>query len=56
MKFNASRALAVAAGLVIIALTGAAFWLSYAHLAEVAHARSVACPCPCAGATSARWA
>ncbi|MGW4997492.1 DUF2637 domain-containing protein [Streptomyces hydrogenans] len=31
-----SRALAVAAGLVIIALTAAAFWLSYAHLAEVA--------------------
>ncbi|TFE49045.1 DUF2637 domain-containing protein [Streptomyces sp. ICN441] len=28
--------MAVAAGLVIIALTGAAFWLSYAHLAEVA--------------------
>lgn len=36
MKVNASRALAVAAGLVIVALTGAAFWLSYAHLAEVA--------------------
>lgn len=31
-----SRALAVAAGLVIIGLTTAAFWLSYAHLAEVA--------------------
>ncbi|MFB7936054.1 DUF2637 domain-containing protein [Streptomyces sp. NPDC056049] len=31
-----TRALAVAAGLVIIALTAAAFWLSYAHLAEVA--------------------
>ena len=31
-----SRALAIGAGLVIIALTGAAFWLSYAHLAEVA--------------------
>ncbi|MGW6243845.1 DUF2637 domain-containing protein [Streptomyces roseolus] len=31
-----SRALAIAAGLVIIALTAAAFWLSYAHLAEVA--------------------
>lgn len=31
-----SRALAIAAGAVIIALTGAAFWLSYAHLAEVA--------------------
>ncbi|MFJ3093590.1 DUF2637 domain-containing protein [Streptomyces hydrogenans] len=33
---NPSRALAIAAGLVIIALTAAAFWLSYAHLAEVA--------------------
>ncbi|MGW3691181.1 DUF2637 domain-containing protein [Streptomyces sp. NPDC005125] len=30
------RALALGAGLVIVALTGAAFWLSYAHLAEVA--------------------
>lgn len=30
------RALATAAGVVIIALTGAAFWLSYAHLADVA--------------------
>ncbi|MFE3659088.1 DUF2637 domain-containing protein [Streptomyces sp. NPDC059165] len=35
-NLNPSRALAIAAGLVIIALTGAAFWLSYAHLAEVA--------------------
>ncbi|MEU0660261.1 DUF2637 domain-containing protein [Streptomyces lavendulocolor] len=33
---NPTRALAIAAGLVIVALTGAAFWLSYAHLAEVA--------------------
>ncbi|MFJ4867790.1 DUF2637 domain-containing protein [Streptomyces sp. NPDC088757] len=31
-----SKALAVGAGVVIVALTGAAFWLSYAHLAEVA--------------------
>ncbi|MFG2870988.1 DUF2637 domain-containing protein [Streptomyces sp. NPDC048338] len=31
-----TRALAIAAGVVIIALTGIAFWLSYAHLAEVA--------------------
>jgi hypothetical protein len=30
------RALAAAAGLVIVALTAAAFWLSYAHLAGVA--------------------
>ncbi|WP_328488246.1 DUF2637 domain-containing protein [Streptomyces zaomyceticus] len=35
-NLNPSRALAIGAGLVIIALTGAAFWLSYAHLAEVA--------------------
>lgn len=35
-NFNPTRALPVAAGVVIIALTGAAFWLSYAHLAEVA--------------------
>ncbi|MFE5544581.1 DUF2637 domain-containing protein [Streptomyces sp. NPDC056534] len=41
MKFTPSRALAVAAGLVIIALTGAAFWLSYAHLAEVALAHGL---------------
>ncbi|MGY5069374.1 DUF2637 domain-containing protein [Streptomyces griseus] len=33
---RADRALALAAGAVIIALTAAAFWLSYAHLAEVA--------------------
>ncbi|WP_330347513.1 DUF2637 domain-containing protein [Streptomyces sp. NBC_00582] len=36
MKRNPTRALAIAAGLVIVALTAAAFWLSYAHLAEVA--------------------
>ncbi|MEV4936325.1 DUF2637 domain-containing protein [Streptomyces zaomyceticus] len=41
MKLTPSRALAVAAGLVIIALTGAAFWLSYAHLAEVALAHGL---------------
>ncbi|MFE5898043.1 DUF2637 domain-containing protein [Streptomyces sp. NPDC056488] len=35
-NLNPSRALAVGAGVVIVALTGAAFWLSYAHLAEVA--------------------
>jgi len=35
-NFDASRALAIAAGVVIIALTATAFWLSYAHLAEVA--------------------
>ncbi|MFE7509730.1 DUF2637 domain-containing protein [Streptomyces sp. NPDC057540] len=36
-----SQALAGAAGLVIVALTGAAFWLSYAHLAEVALAHGL---------------
>jgi hypothetical protein len=36
MKRNPTRTLALAAGLVIVALTAAAFWLSYAHLAEVA--------------------
>ncbi|MFF9687286.1 DUF2637 domain-containing protein [Streptomyces sp. NPDC014623] len=36
-----SRALAIAAGLVIIALTAVAFWLSYAHLAEVALAHGL---------------
>ncbi|MFJ1808527.1 MULTISPECIES: DUF2637 domain-containing protein [unclassified Streptomyces] len=36
-----TRALAIAAGLVIIALTAAAFWLSYAHLAEVALAHGM---------------
>lgn len=36
-----SRALAIAAGTVIIALTAAAFWLSYAHLAEVASAHGL---------------
>lgn len=36
-----SRALAIAAGAVIIALTAAAFWLSYAHLAEVAAAHGL---------------
>ncbi|MDX3689929.1 DUF2637 domain-containing protein [Streptomyces europaeiscabiei] len=41
MKWDPSRALAVAAGLVIIALTAAAFWLSYAHLAEVALANGM---------------
>lgn len=41
MKRNPSRALAIAAGLVIVALTAAAFWLSYAHLAEVALAHGM---------------
>ncbi|MER6557213.1 DUF2637 domain-containing protein [Streptomyces sp. NPDC001027] len=38
---NPTRVLAVAAGLVIIALTATAFWLSYAHLAEVALAHGM---------------
>ncbi|MFE7837469.1 DUF2637 domain-containing protein [Streptomyces sp. NPDC057474] len=41
MISNPSRALAVAAGVVIVALTAAAFWLSYAHLAEVALANGM---------------
>jgi hypothetical protein len=41
VNWNPSRFLAVAAGLVIIALTAAAFWLSYAHLAEVALAHGM---------------
>lgn len=41
MNWNPSRFLAVAAGVVIIALTAAAFWLSYAHLAEVAQAHGM---------------
>lgn len=41
MISNPSRALAIAAGVVIIALTAAAFWLSYAHLAEVALANGM---------------
>ena len=36
-----SRSLALSAGLVIVALTAAAFWLSYAHLAEVASAHGL---------------
>ncbi|MFF7854124.1 DUF2637 domain-containing protein [Streptomyces sp. NPDC007904] len=41
MKMDPTRALAIAAGLVIVALTAAAFWLSYAHLAEVALAHGM---------------
>lgn len=41
MKTDPTRALAIAAGLVIVALTAAAFWLSYAHLAEVALAHGM---------------
>ncbi|MFF8281075.1 DUF2637 domain-containing protein [Streptomyces lateritius] len=35
-KQQIERAALIAAGIVIVALTGLAFWLSYAHLAEVA--------------------
>lgn len=41
MKRDPARALAIGAGLVIVALTAAAFWLSYAHLAEVALAHGM---------------
>lgn len=41
MISNPTRALAIAAGVVIVALTAAAFWLSYAHLAEVALAHGM---------------
>ncbi|WP_121710122.1 DUF2637 domain-containing protein [Streptomyces sp. E5N91] len=41
MSTTPTRALAIAAGLVIVALTAAAFWLSYAHLAEVALAHGM---------------
>lgn len=41
MISNPTRALAITAGAVIIALTAAAFWLSYAHLAEVALAHGM---------------
>ncbi|WP_128380507.1 DUF2637 domain-containing protein [Streptomyces cavernae] len=41
IRNDPARALAVTAGAVIIALTAAAFWLSYAHLAEVALAHGM---------------
>ncbi|MFF7973849.1 DUF2637 domain-containing protein [Streptomyces sp. NPDC007905] len=50
MKRNPTRALALAAGLVIVALTAAAFWLSYAHLAEVARRHGLS------GAPMRAWA
>lgn len=40
-KDRIERFALVAAGVVIVALTGAAFWLSYAHLAEVAGAHGL---------------
>ncbi|MBA3554745.1 MAG: DUF2637 domain-containing protein [Gemmatimonadales bacterium] len=40
-KQTIERAALIAAGVVIVALTGLAFWLSYAHLAEVARAHGL---------------
>ena len=40
-KDRIERFALIAAGVVIVALTGAAFWLSYAHLAEVAGAHGL---------------
>ncbi|MDJ0461575.1 DUF2637 domain-containing protein [Streptomyces sp. H27-C3] len=40
-SIDAARALAIGAGVVIIGLTATAFWLSYAHLAEVALAHGL---------------
>jgi hypothetical protein len=40
-KQQIERAALIAAGVVIVALTGLAFWLSYAHLAEVARAHGL---------------
>ncbi|MEV8307847.1 DUF2637 domain-containing protein [Streptomyces flavidovirens] len=40
-NIDPARALGIGAGVVIIALTAAAFWLSYAHLAEVALAHGL---------------
>ncbi len=42
MTRNAPRTLALAAAGVIVALTAAAFWLSYAHLQSVAAAHGLA--------------
>lgn len=40
-KNQVERAALIGAGVVIVALTGLAFWLSYAHLAEVARAHGL---------------
>lgn len=42
MKYSAPRALTLAAAVVIVALTVAAFWLSYAHLQSVAASHGLA--------------
>jgi hypothetical protein len=41
-KTDAERAAVIAAGVVIVVLTAAAFWLSYAHLADVARHNGLA--------------
>jgi hypothetical protein len=41
-KPEAERAAVIAAGVVIVVLTAAAFWLSYAHLADVARTNGLA--------------
>jgi hypothetical protein len=49
-KPEAERAAVLAAGVVIVVLTAAAFWLSYAHLADVARHNGLA------GSPERRWA
>jgi hypothetical protein len=49
-KPEAERAAVLAAGIVIVVLTAAAFWLSYAHLADVARHNGLA------GSPERRWA
>lgn len=49
-KPEAERAAVIAAGLAIVILTAAAFWLSYAHLAEVARTNGLA------ASPARRWA
>jgi hypothetical protein len=49
-KPEAERAAVIAAGVVIVVLTAAAFWLSYAHLADVARTNGLA------ASPARRWA
>jgi Protein of unknown function (DUF2637) len=49
-KPEAERHAVFVAGVVIVVLTAAAFWLSYAHLADVAKSNGLA------GSTARRWA
>ena len=48
-KPEAERAAVIVAGVVIVVLTAAAFWLSYAHLADVARHNGLAISPPAAG-------